>query len=109
MLYRRVFTLSNRWFRITWGIGVSIVLIYCVTLFAIFLTSCKPYPINYLWIQPTLCLRSGYKDAGPWIGSFVNAFIDVCILILPIRMVWMLQMNTKRKILVCGLFALGLV
>ena len=39
----------------------------------------------------------------------INAAIDASILILPIRMVWMLHMNLKQRLAICGVFALGLV
>ena len=41
--------------------------------------------------------------------GFLNAVIDLLILLLPIRMVWTLQMSPKRKVAVSAIFGLGLV
>lgn len=87
---------------------MSFVLLYGATLFAIFIVQCSPDPINTLWLDPEKCHRSSLTElTGPPLGSFLNAFLDGCILVLPIRMVCMLQMTTKRKTMVCALFALG--
>ena len=49
------------------------------------------------------------RNATNTIGimGFLNAAIDMLILLLPIRMVWTLQMSPKRKMAVSGIFALG--
>ncbi len=39
----------------------------------------------------------------------VNAAIDLTILLLPVPMVWGLQMPRKRKIAVSGIFGMGLL
>ncbi|KAL8933731.1 MAG: hypothetical protein Q9211_005624 [Gyalolechia sp. 1 TL-2023] len=74
---------------------------------------CSPHSIDRLWLDPTKC-RQGPRHSktgtsAPTIGGFVNALVDVYVLLLPIKMVWNLKMTNKRKILVCGLFSLGLL
>lgn len=86
---------------------------YCAALLAISLTQCSPHSIDNLWLDPTKC-RQGPRDTeagakAPTIGGFVNAFVDLCVLLLPTKMVWDLKLSNKRKILVCGLFGLGLL
>ena len=39
--------------------------------------------------------------------GFLNAILDTLILVLPIRMVWSLQMSSKQKLGVSAIFALG--
>ena len=39
--------------------------------------------------------------------GFLNAILDTLILVLPIRMVWSLQMSFKQKLGVSAIFALG--
>lgn len=43
------------------------------------------------------------------IVAWLNIGVDTSLLILPMRMVWMLQLAVKRKIGVCAMFALGAV
>lgn len=111
MLYRRIFSLKIRWFRLAWWMTVCIVVAYGLVLLAVFLTQCSPHPMDTLWLNPAKC-RSGTRyieSEGPTIGGFINAAIDVCLILLLIKMVYGLRMTNKRKVLVCGLFDLGLL
>ncbi|KAL9608797.1 MAG: hypothetical protein Q9167_006384 [Letrouitia subvulpina] len=42
-------------------------------------------------------------------GGVINVISDFCILFIPIRQVWQLQMSQKRKIGVSAIFAIGLL
>ncbi|KAL8676911.1 MAG: hypothetical protein Q9186_006608 [Xanthomendoza sp. 1 TL-2023] len=111
LVYQRIFSLQIRWFRIAWWTTMAIVLAYSLVLLIVFLTQCSPHAINTLWLDPATCRQAaGYSTVrGPTIGGFINAAVDILVLLLPTRMVWTLQMQTKRKILVCILFAFGLL
>ena len=85
---------------------MSLVLGVCTAVFVDLGLQCSPHPVSALWRDITHC---NFEPRKPMIVGFVNAAVDLCILILPMRMVWMLQMSTKRKALVCGLFALGIM
>ena len=41
--------------------------------------------------------------------AFLNVAVDVCVLVLPIRPVWALKMPLGRRVMVCGLFGIGLL
>ena len=90
---------------------MSIVLAYSIVLLSIHLTACAPHSIDTLWNNLAQCFSSAvdFKFKSPIIAGFVNAAIDLGILLLPLRMVWNLQMANKRKVLVCGLLGLGLL
>ena len=106
MLYYRIFSLANKYFMIAWWISMSLVLGVCTALLIQMGRQCSPRPISALWTDVTHC---DFENRRPMILGFVNAIVDLYILLLPMRMVWMLQMSTKRKALVCGLFALGIM
>ncbi|KAL2053800.1 hypothetical protein ABVK25_005729 [Lepraria finkii] len=106
MLYRRIFSLGTKWFRVGWSFNVALVLGYCIMLLISFFLQCGRAPISSLWRSPTLCDSS---VVGASIMGFLNAFIDTSILVLPIFMVRSLQMSYERKWAVCGIFALGLI
>ena len=110
MLYRRIFSLRVTWFRIAWWINSVLVISYFVALLAGLMHQCGPFPVSTLWRSPAMCTatqRAG--SSGTAIMGFLNAFLDALILVLPIRMVWSLQMSFKQKLGVSAIFALGLM
>ena len=106
MLYRRIFSLRVLWFRIAWWLNVVLVITYFAALLAGLLQQCGPVPISTLWRSPAICAPTS-GTAGPAIMGFLNATLDTLILVLPIRMVWSLQMSFKQKFGVSAIFALG--
>lgn len=83
---------------IGWGIGCVVAL----------LVACQP--ISYFWTQFTnpnggKCLYNLYQF---YIGNAaVNVTTDGLILMIPMPIIWRLQMRQIQKILVCGIFCLG--
>ena len=90
---------------------MAVVLVYCAALLTISFTQCSPHSVNALWLDPAECRQSPryIKIKAPTIAGFVNAVIDISILLLPTWTVWNLKMTKKRKVLVSCLFSLGLV
>ena len=107
MLYRRIFTLRARWFRIAWWANVLFLLSYYIGINLQTFLQCTPQSISHFWNPESPCHPSGNAHVvvfGSW-----NALVDVTILVLPMRMVWSLQMSRKQKIAVSGIFLLGLM
>lgn len=72
-------------------------------LFAIFTCS----PVEYTWnkdIRPGSCISDIYPSG---MGAIVGVIQDVTVVVLPAIQVRRLQMKTRRKMLVMGLFCLG--
>ena len=109
MLYRRIFGLRVLWFRIAWWINVVLVIIYFAALLAGLLTQCGSVPVSTLWLSPATCVHNPKDSSGAAVMGFLNAVLDTLILVLPIRMVWSLQMSFRQKFGVSGIFALGLM
>ena len=101
-LYQRLFSLRTRWFRILWWTYAVLVAVYLVLLIVLQRTTC--IPVHIIWDQPGSCLPDIPRMAAM---GFLNAALDLMILILPIRTVWSLQMATKRKWAVSAVFGLG--
>ncbi|MCJ1453226.1 hypothetical protein MMC28_003572 [Mycoblastus sanguinarius] len=95
MLYRRIFSLRQIWFRIAWWAMMAFAIVYCAVLIPGQIIG-NSHPSN---VTGPATARMG----------FLNALIDFLILLLPIYPVWTLQMSSKRKMAVTGLFGLGII
>lgn len=104
LLYRRIFNLAKPWFRVAWYSNAFFVIGFCIAILVALPFQCKGKPLSTIWDSPADC-KTNHND--PVIIGFVNAVIDMFILILPIRMVWVLQISAKRKLAVCCIFGLG--
>ncbi|KAL2041467.1 hypothetical protein N7G274_005849 [Stereocaulon virgatum] len=69
---------------------------------------CGGRPLSTLLHSPPLCQGRGAL-AGVSATGFANAIIDTVIFVLPVRMVWSLQMSYGRKWAVSAMFSLGLI
>lgn len=103
MFYRRIFGMN-------WMICATLFISYgwCVGSMIAALCACEP--ISYFWnelIDPT----SGsyrYNFYYYYVGNAAaNVVTDVLILLVPMPVVWSLQMRTTQKIGVCGVLLLG--
>lgn len=106
MLCHRIFTLSNWYFRTAWWICIGLVTGYCIALIILVTTQCSPHPIDTLWNNRQLCNVDPKRIV---VMGFLNVVVDIGVLLLPIPMVWRLQMSSRRKLLVSSLFAFGLL
>lgn len=83
-------------FPISFGIGNTLMA---------FLT-CRPFAKNWDPLLPGVC---GSTIDALLATSIVNLNVDLIILILPMPMIWRLQMAARRKIALTITFGLGLV
>lgn len=103
LFYRRIFGMTkSMWFCVFLTLG------YFVACYIAFLVCCRP--VSYYWTQYTdssggICVFSLYSF---YIGNAAaNVATDVVILLVPMSLVWKLQMRPFQKVLVCGIFMLG--
>ncbi|KAK8079485.1 hypothetical protein PG997_007303 [Apiospora hydei] len=103
LLYARVFNRSKR-FRLVlrWLGGAVTAWFLCTALVPWF--NCNPIRKTIDPFVPGVCF-----DRMDWFlaSAFINAAIDLTILIMPLQQVWKLQMTTRRKIQVTLVFLLG--
>lgn len=103
LFYRRIF--SSPSFRIPLWIGVAIVLAWGIAFFFLYLFQCTPVNANWTTYAGTnrhcLPVTLNYANA---ISTIVT---DVMILTMPLPMIWGLQLPTRRKIALSGVFLLG--
>lgn len=79
---------------------------FCVALLVTLIFQCQGQPLSVLWQEPSKCIPNA---AAPMTMGYLNALIDFLILLLPIRMVWMLQLPVQRRLAVSGIFGLGMM
>ncbi|RAK99528.1 uncharacterized protein BO80DRAFT_426515 [Aspergillus ibericus CBS 121593] len=100
-LYRRVFERS-KFLRLVYGMmGLIVVFGIVVTFMAIF--NCTP--ISAFWTSKGKCFDFKFFALG---YAVVNIVTDLAIWLMPIPIVWKIQMPIQQKIALSFIFALGL-
>ncbi|ROV87838.1 hypothetical protein VMCG_10546 [Cytospora schulzeri] len=102
--YARIFSVSNSRFKYAlWLVhAMNVAWLLAILLSVTFMCS----PIQKAWETslPGTCLNTGLL----WTGSGVTSLIiDVIILIMPLPMLWKLQLKTIRRIQISGVFICG--
>ena len=85
---------------------MGLVLAYGIALILLFLLICRP--IAYNW-DKTIDGHCGSSIGEGIAAAATNMIIDGTIVLLPIKVVWRLQMPAQKKIGISCMFALGLV
>ena len=103
LFYAKLFG-SVRIYRIAFWIVGSIIIGWCVAME--FLANFPVVPIQKAWLLAITghCLDSNRVNLGSTIS---NVVIDVIVLILPIPMLWKMNIQRQRKVELVGVFAAG--
>ena len=109
LLYRSVLTLNNPRFKIAWYAVGSYVLAFTLTSFLGTLLQCTP--IHYGWDQLYGSMQGSCLDlkAQTIATAALNTLADVSLLVLPIPLIWNLQMPLKQRLGLCIIFLLGVL
>ena len=105
----RIFHVDRRFRIASWMVGITVVVWTFVTLMLL-IFPCKPLKATWdtwLLLDPkTKCYPQPYNTI--WVQGFCNIITDFALLLMPVPMVWNLQMDSRRKLGVCAIFATGL-
>ena len=102
LLYRRLF--PGRHFQIVlWCVG-GFVLSYSFAQSVVEVFECSP--VNSLW-NPQVKGKCINLSAELVASSVLNVVTDVFILVLPLPILWRLQISLERKLELIGIFSLG--
>jgi len=108
MFYRTIFTLLLTNFRRAWYFVLVYVVVNFITCIILVFIQCSP--VSFFWDVlrggKGHCIDLRLVDIGA--GAAVLA-ADLMLLILPMPMFISLTLPLKKRILLCGLFALGLL
>ena len=102
LLYRRVFITS----RFRMAVNILIVYVSMLGIVSFLLPTLRCIPVNYNWnktikghcVNPDIMFKT--------LSSF-SVITDVVMLILPLPIVWRLQISKRRKFALTGIFMMG--
>ncbi|KAF2013081.1 hypothetical protein BU24DRAFT_264076 [Aaosphaeria arxii CBS 175.79] len=106
--YKRIFTFVVITFKRAWFAIFGYIIITTLVGVILVFTQCRP--LRYAWDEPKgiegecINLTALEISTGVLIAS-----ADLMLLVLPMPVLWSLRVSTKEKLLLCGLFALGLL
>ena len=80
-------------------------LLFYIASIAIWLRICRPVQLNW---DKTINGSCGDEGTAELAAAGINMGLDVIIVLLPLPVVWRLQMATHKKAGVTAVFALGL-
>lgn len=104
LLYSRLFDKSSPRFGMVLKATGVVVTIWWIIISIYPWSFCNPIAKNMDPMLPGECWES-----KPWYyaSAFINAFLDLWVLLLPMPIVWKLRMSRKKKIAVTGVFLFG--
>ena len=102
-LYQRLFACKKHFNRLIWMIAVFILTDHIIQ---IFLTILNCLPVNATWNMAVRGTCINRNLAAIILGS-INVLIDVVLLVLPMPLVWKLNIPLKFKLQLIGIFLLG--
>ena len=105
LLYYRIFGVAKR-FRYALWISAFLVLGYWTAMTILAFLGCTPFARNWNKAIPGSCVN--LVAFFRWNG-ISNLLIDFLILLLPLPMVWRLNVGTRQKLELSGIFLLGLL
>ena len=104
LLYLRLF--PALWMRRCIKTIIATCTIGCTVLLFLWVTMCKPSSMAWNQKESRTCLkRGGLFEAH----SIFSLCINLAIIVLPMPTVWSLHMPLRRRLLVMGIFAIGLM
>ncbi|GAP87232.1 putative integral membrane protein [Rosellinia necatrix] len=103
-LYHRIYTTQT--FRRWCYVVIAADVIYIVSFIPVFLTGC--IPLSQYWDpQPGGWCRDTLIGDNATVG--VNLVLDFAVLLLPLPVLWRLQMSVRDKLTVTAMFSIGFV
>jgi len=102
-LYLDIFKIHTAFRRVLYGFIVFIALFFIGFLVSI-ITLCQPFSRYWNVLGPGHC---GSLSGSQVATSSINTVVDLAIVLLPLPIIWRLQMQTQKKIKIMGIFAVG--
>ena len=94
----------NKLFRLITFALMGVVLLFCLSVVLLTFSNCRPFAKTWKPLLPGTC---GSLIDNVLATSIINFLVDLSIILLPMPMVWSLQMAKWRKVALTFTFALG--
>jgi len=103
LLYRRIFD-SNRRLMIACWVVAAVVAIYSIAQIVMSIFQCTP--VHKAWdpATPGTCLNTFVAATSP---AAINVVTDFATVFLPMPLIWIMQLQWRRKVQLLGIFMLG--
>ncbi|GIZ47643.1 hypothetical protein CKM354_001072800 [Cercospora kikuchii] len=103
--YLRIFQHKN--FKLLAYIAIALNVAYAITF--ILITAFQCTPVNLAWDNwdKSLPGRCNNINAQSWASAAFNIALDLVVVVLPMPMLWRMNLNTRKKILVMLMFSVG--
>ena len=105
VLYIRIF--RTRSFRITCYVVHGINFAFFISTILSSALICRP--LSYRWDKSIPGGKCGDQKSLDLFIGIVNLLLDICIVVLPMPVLWGLQMVISKKLMLSGMFGLGIV
>ena len=105
VLYIRIF--RTRSFRITCYVVHGINVAFFVS--TVFSSALICRPLSYSWDKTIPGGKCGDQKSLDLFIGIVNLLLDICVVVLPMPVLWGLQMAVSKKLMLSGMFGLGIV
>ncbi|KAL3424535.1 integral membrane protein [Phlyctema vagabunda] len=90
---------------------VAVIEIYSVVFFFLFVLQCRPS--KYFWTRYTggsgTCMNPKITVDATYVYSAISCWSDWTLAIIPVFLVWNLQMNSRTKLVVAVILAMGAI
>lgn len=101
----------KRWQRITLWVLMSVVSVFNVIYIFIAIFACHPVERTWTRYDPTPqeghCNSTSFATIPTYMAAFLNVLADWILPLLPATLVWKAKMETRKKLSVCAVMALG--
>ena len=106
LLYRRIFD-TQAFKRRSLVVGIACLVWFLIVVLTTFF-QCRPFTASFdaqaLFSDSCVDIRAYYLSF-----CILNLFLDVVLLLLPLHMVWGLQLRLHQRISLSGIFSVGLL
>ncbi|KAL4810250.1 hypothetical protein BDV18DRAFT_166678 [Aspergillus unguis] len=106
--YLRVF--PRRSFRIATYVTIALNVVYILVFDLVTALQCSP--VEGAWLQWDLTHAGRFHcrniNAQSWAAAVVNIVLDVTVILLPLRELWVLNLSLRKKLFVMCMFSLGI-
>ena len=108
LFYLRLFG-ARKWFRRLLYITQALILGWCIATTAAAIFRCKPIRYGLLPVTEDVIAHCDNLNLYLLVTSVINVIFEFWILLMPLSVVWTLQLPNKQKVAVSCIFMLGVL